>query len=168
MTASIPNGWFTTCSAELWDATGVEAEVGELRRQFQAASLGLGAGRPPLRLQLEYARLLVTLPARSDIREGVRLLSELVDKGHARTEALEYLALAQVKLGDYIAAKRSVDALLRLRPRDASGRLLHSLVLERAVRDGMPGAICALALSAAALVVALVVTRGGGMARRAG
>merc|ERR1712194_546161 len=105
-----------------WDASNVEADLREAQRL----------------LQLHCARLLVCMPTQADVREGVRLLTHVVKSGHNRAEAMEYLSVAHLKLGDYRQARHCAETLLRLKPKDGAGRILHSLVIQQAVRDGLP------------------------------
>merc|ERR1740123_287463 len=119
-----------------WDAVVQESEIDALRKRYEAQAY---SDQPSPRLQFEFACLLVSSPKRAHIREGVRLLEELLEAGFNRTEVLHHLALTHLKLGHYIRAKEQVDVWLCLQPRNSTARLLHSLVLDRASHDGLIG-----------------------------
>mmetsp|Transcript_20656 Transcript_20656/g.45297 ORF Transcript_20656/g.45297 Transcript_20656/m.45297 type:complete len:157 (+) Transcript_20656:64-534(+) len=142
-----------------WDTSGILADLGDVQRQVEQTSSGqTSSGQPAWRLDFERARLLVCLPGRLDVRSGVSLLDQLVDAGHSRAEALRYLILAHLRLGEYAKAQRRAEALLNLQTQDATDRLLHSLVLDHTIKDGISGA-----LLAAGLIAALVLSLGVGL-----
>mmetsp|Transcript_90947 Transcript_90947/g.294345 ORF Transcript_90947/g.294345 Transcript_90947/m.294345 type:complete len:146 (+) Transcript_90947:81-518(+) len=133
-----------------WDPALLAAEIDTLRKRYEDQDLS----QPSPRLQFEYACLLICSPKRAEIREGVRLLDELLEVGFNRPEVLHHLALAHLKLGQYVRAMQQVDTWLCLEPRNGLARLLHSLVLDRASHDGLIGLAC-LGLAAAGLLAAL-------------
>mmetsp|Transcript_118864 Transcript_118864/g.236832 ORF Transcript_118864/g.236832 Transcript_118864/m.236832 type:complete len:149 (+) Transcript_118864:143-589(+) len=119
-----------------WDAAALDGEIASLRKRYDAQA---DSEQPSPRLQYEFACLLVCSPKRADIREGVRLLDELLEAGFHRAEVLHHLSLSYFKLGQYVHAKRYLDMWLSLQPRHATARLLHSLVLDRTSHDGLVG-----------------------------
>ncbi|OEH78183.1 hypothetical protein cyc_01625 [Cyclospora cayetanensis] len=92
-------------------------------------------------LQFELASLLSCSPRKANLREATDLLTELLDIGFSRTDCLFQLALVHLKLGEYSLAKRRVETLLRMEPRNLSALSLHSLILDRASHDGVIGSL---------------------------
>ncbi|PHJ23085.1 tetratricopeptide repeat protein 11 [Cystoisospora suis] len=122
----------------------LQAETQQLREQYNAQLL---MDSPSPRLQFEYACLLSCSPNREEIRESLELFDELLEIGFNRADCLFQIALAHLKLGEYNLAKRRVEMLLRLEPRNLSALSLHSLIIDRASHDGLIGSVL-LALAA--------------------
>mmetsp|Transcript_112170 Transcript_112170/g.328152 ORF Transcript_112170/g.328152 Transcript_112170/m.328152 type:complete len:147 (-) Transcript_112170:80-520(-) len=119
-----------------WEPSMLEAELEALRQRYEEQA---DSDQPSPRLQYEYACLLICSAKRADVREGARLLDQLLEVGFNRPEVLHHLSLAHLKLGQYVRAKEHVDMWLCLQPRNGMARLLHSLVLDRASHDGLIG-----------------------------
>merc|ERR1712187_646342 len=114
-------------------------EIAVLRTKYEEQA---NSDAPSPSLQFEFACLLVCSPRKADMREGVRLLEELLGVGFDRIAVLNNLTLTYLKLGQYVRAKENVDLLLQLQPKSGMARLLHSLVLDRASHDGLLGLLC--------------------------
>uniref|UniRef100_A0A7S0FY40 Mitochondrial fission 1 protein n=1 Tax=Pyrodinium bahamense TaxID=73915 RepID=A0A7S0FY40_9DINO len=119
-----------------WEPSMLEAEIEALRKRYEEQA---DSDQPSPRLQYEYACLLICSPKRAEIREGARLLDQLLEVGFNRPEVLHQLTLTYLKLGQYVRAKEHVDMWLCLQPRNGMARFLHSLVLDRASHDGLIG-----------------------------
>mmetsp|Transcript_63764 Transcript_63764/g.103296 ORF Transcript_63764/g.103296 Transcript_63764/m.103296 type:complete len:146 (-) Transcript_63764:36-473(-) len=119
-----------------WEPSMLMDEIQTLREKYEEQAT---SDSPSPRLQFEYACLLICSPRHAEVREGARLLDELLEAGFHRTDVLHHLSLAHLKLGQYVRAKEHVDVWLHLEPRSGMARLLHSLVLERASHDGLLG-----------------------------
>mmetsp|Transcript_2191 Transcript_2191/g.4877 ORF Transcript_2191/g.4877 Transcript_2191/m.4877 type:complete len:147 (+) Transcript_2191:51-491(+) len=119
-----------------WEPSMLASEIEALRKRYEEQA---DSSTPSPRLQYEYACLLICSPKRAEIREGARLLDELLEAGFNRPEVLHQLTLTHLKLGQYVRAKEHVDMWLCLQPRNGMARLLHSLVLDRASHDGLVG-----------------------------
>ncbi|KAL8273990.1 hypothetical protein Esti_002079 [Eimeria stiedai] len=113
-------------------------ETEALRTQYEQQ---LEKGQPSPQLQFELACLLSCSPRKSDLRESTELLCELLEIGFARPDCLFQLSLVHLKLGEYSLAKRRVEALLRMEPRNLAALSVHSLILDRASHDGLIGTI---------------------------
>ncbi|PFH37737.1 putative tetratricopeptide repeat protein 11 [Besnoitia besnoiti] len=116
----------------------LRAETQQLREQYNAQ---LRMDSPSPRLQFEYACLLSCSPSREEIRESLELFDELLEIGFTRADCLFQISLAYLKLGEYNSAKRRVETLLRLEPRNLSALSLHSLIIDRASHDGLIGSV---------------------------
>ncbi|KEP62097.1 UNVERIFIED_CONTAM: tetratricopeptide repeat protein 11, putative [Hammondia hammondi] len=116
----------------------LQAETQQLREQYNAQ---LRMDSPSPRLQFEYACLLSCSPNRDEVRESLELFGELLDIGFNRPDCLFQISLAHLKLGEYNLAKRRVETLLRLEPRNLSALSLHSLIIDRASHDGLIGSV---------------------------
>eukprot|EP00927_Polykrikos_kofoidii_P057249 TRINITY_DN51369_c0_g1_i1.p1 TRINITY_DN51369_c0_g1~~TRINITY_DN51369_c0_g1_i1.p1 ORF type:complete len:168 (-),score=25.70 TRINITY_DN51369_c0_g1_i1:99-533(-) len=117
-----------------WDQSTLATEIKVMRERYEGQA---SSDNPSARLQFDFACLLICSPSRSDVREGIELLDQLLEVGFNRTEVLHQLALAHLKIGQYIKAKENVDMWLCLQPGSVMARLLHSLVLDRASTDGL-------------------------------
>lgn len=119
-------------------AFDLRVETQALRAKYEQH---LEKGHPSPRLQFELACLLSCSPRKADLRESKELLGELLEIGFSRPDCLFQLALTHLKLGEYSLAKRRVEALLRMEPRNLSALSLHSLILDRASHDGVIGSL---------------------------
>ncbi|CDJ35989.1 uncharacterized protein EMH_0004080 [Eimeria mitis] len=116
----------------------LKAETEALRAKYLEQ---VESGSPCPRLQFEFASLLICSPNDKDLRDSADLLTELLEIGFCRSDCLFQLALVYLKLGHYSLAKRRVEALLRMEPRNLSALSLHSLILDRAAYDGVSGSL---------------------------
>lgn len=113
------------------DLERLEREYKEECRQHGSA----GAKKFP------YAVLLIRSNNRQQVEFGVRLLheelrEEIEDGGRAN---LYYLALGYFRLGDYVAARKSAEALLQLEPHNRQARAMKALLDEQITKDGLVG-----------------------------
>mmetsp|Transcript_8892 Transcript_8892/g.19915 ORF Transcript_8892/g.19915 Transcript_8892/m.19915 type:complete len:143 (-) Transcript_8892:37-465(-) len=113
-----------------------DEEVGILRKQYEAQA---ESDAPSPTLQFQFGCLLLCSARRSEIVEGVELLTELLEVGFKRTEVSQNLAMGQLKLGNYAAAKEHVDEWRMLEPGDGMARMVESTILHRAAQDGYIG-----------------------------
>ncbi|CDJ50805.1 hypothetical protein, conserved [Eimeria brunetti] len=127
----------------------LKAETEALRAKYLEQ---LQSGCPCPRLQFEFASLLICSPNEKDLKESADLLTELLEIGFCRSDCLFQLALVYLKLGHYSLAKRRVEALLRMEPRNLSALSLHSLILDRAAYDGVSGSLILGLLAGGALL----------------
>ncbi|CEL93881.1 unnamed protein product [Vitrella brassicaformis CCMP3155] len=127
----------------------LEQETSALREEYYSQAQ---ASNPSPRLQFEYACLLSCSPNREEIREALELFNELLEIGFDRPDCLYQISLAHLKLGEYALAKRRVEMLLRIDPRNLSALSLHSLIMDRTSHDGIVGTIIILAVTAGVVI----------------
>lgn len=120
------------------------SETRRLRQQYNNECM---SETPSPRLQFEYACLLSCSPSRSDLRDALEMFHELLEIGYNQSNCLYQLAMAHLKLGEYYLAKRRVEMLIRMEPRNLAALSLHSLIVDRTAYDGIGGAVllCAVA-----------------------
>lgn len=128
----------------LVDILGLNTERHRLRQKYYKQC---NSETPSPRLQFEIACLLSCSPKRSEIREALEMFHELLQIEYNQSECLYQLAMAHLKLNEYYMAKKRVEMLLRLEPRNLSALSLHSLIIDRTAYDGVGGAILFLGFS---------------------
>lgn len=83
---------------------------------------------------------LIKCNAAAEQKKGLDLLVKIYsDSPSRRRECLFYLSLGSYKLGDYTAARRYCDALLRLEPGNAQTLYLKSEIEHQLNKEGMIG-----------------------------
>ncbi|KAL1917936.1 uncharacterized protein VTP21DRAFT_3770 [Calcarisporiella thermophila] len=102
--------------------------------------------------KFNYAWGLIKSRRTDEQRDGVRLFTELPER---RRECLYYLALANMKLGDYLTAKKFAEKLLEHEPNNTQAQKLRLIIEEKCSRDGYIGmAIVGGLVAAAGIAVA--------------
>mmetsp|Transcript_14895 Transcript_14895/g.33940 ORF Transcript_14895/g.33940 Transcript_14895/m.33940 type:complete len:144 (+) Transcript_14895:78-509(+) len=122
-----------------------EEEVKGLRAEYEAQA---DAPNPSPSLQFQFGCLLLCSSRRTEIAEGLELLTQLSEVGFERTQVSQNLAMGHLKMGNYLAAKEHVDEWRMLEPADGMARMVESVILHRAAQDGH---IAVFLLSAVAL-----------------
>eukprot|EP00929_Paragymnodinium_shiwhaense_P023790 TRINITY_DN14808_c0_g1_i1.p1 TRINITY_DN14808_c0_g1~~TRINITY_DN14808_c0_g1_i1.p1 ORF type:complete len:154 (+),score=38.54 TRINITY_DN14808_c0_g1_i1:68-529(+) len=118
-----------------WDPSVLRKDIEILREKYE--NQPCGAESPGL--QFDFACHLICSSNRTEVREGVTLLEELLHVGFERAEVLHFLVLSYLKIGRYSDAKEKAELWLCIEPTNGMARLLHSVVLERASHDGLLG-----------------------------
>lgn len=109
--------------------------------QLQILKNQVEAEHPPLAQSLfNYAWGLLKTDSRTNQKMALDILSTLYrDVPSMRREALYYLALGSVKMGEYTDARRYADALVDKEPENAQFKALKEAVDDQVTQDGLIG-----------------------------
>ncbi|KAK1938504.1 hypothetical protein X943_001820 [Babesia divergens] len=133
--------------------TGVEDiqfEIDRLRREYEE---GIDNNQPSPKVQYDYACMLMCSPETEHMNLAIELFDELIRIRYMSVQCMYQLALCHMKKREYKKARRHLDMLLRVEPRNHAALSLRSLLFQLLSDDAMKGtvvafmaAICALAL----------------------
>ena len=102
----------------------------------------LESERPNVNPQSEfnYAWGLIKLDHHKQQVDGLRIMERLYkDVPELRRDCLYYLSLGSVKVGDYINARRYLDAMLKKEPNNSQALELKKTIDDKVTNDGLIG-----------------------------
>ena len=111
--------------------------------------------------QFEYAVYCIRSPIRTDRICGIQLLNELLeDPGPTKPDEI-YFFLAQGHWWneDYVNARGSIEAYLKIKPSDERALAFQEMINEKIMEDGMKGMAIVAATAATVGVVAFGLAR---------
>ncbi|EDO06429.1 Tetratricopeptide repeat family protein [Babesia bovis T2Bo] len=130
------------------DMDDLKFELERLRNQYEESLLG---DYPSARIQFEYACTLMCSPEREHLDLAIELLEELVRVKYNITTSMYQLALCHIKRREYKKARRHLDMLLRLEPRNHAALTLRSLLFNLLYDDAMKGSLFVIMASLCAI-----------------
>lgn len=118
-----------------------ELNMGIPPEQLQVLKTQLDSENPPSpHSTFNYAWGLLKADKPSDQRKALDLLATVYrDAPSLRREALYYMALGSVKLGEFGSARRYTDSLLEKEPDNAQFKALKQAIDDQVTQDGLIG-----------------------------
>ncbi|ORM40831.1 uncharacterized protein BXIN_2247 [Babesia sp. Xinjiang] len=114
---------------------------------------GIENSQPSPKVQYDYACMLMCSPQSEHIKLAIELFDELIRIRYQSAQCMYQLALCHMKRREYKKARRHLDMLLRLEPRNHAALSLRSLLFNLLSDDAMKGtlfvmmaSLCAFAL----------------------
>ncbi|KAB5579304.1 hypothetical protein PHYPO_G00193560 [Pangasianodon hypophthalmus] len=113
----------------------------DLKRFEKKYSLELAKGAVSKDTKFEYAWCLIRSKYTNDIRKGIQLLEELVQKSTKddQRDFLFYLAVAYYRLKEYEKALKYIRILLKNEPGNKQAIELEKLINQALKKDGLVG-----------------------------
>ncbi|XP_060780354.1 mitochondrial fission 1 protein [Neoarius graeffei] len=113
----------------------------DLKRFENKYNLELAKGAVSKDTKFEYAWCLVRSKSTNDIKKGIQLLEELVQKSSKddQRDFLFYLAVANYRLKEYEKALKYVRILMRNEPGNKQAIELEKLIDKALKKDGLVG-----------------------------
>ena len=96
-------------------------------------------GKLTLTTHFQYASCLVRSKYKDDIRKGISMFNELCQGDHDTRDFVFFLALGYYKLGELTTAKKFIQRLLTIEPRNSQAIELKEMIESKATRDGAIG-----------------------------
>ncbi|AFZ79140.1 hypothetical protein BEWA_019860 [Theileria equi strain WA] len=118
----------------------IKYEIERLRQEYE---YHLNNKSPSARIQYEYACMLMCSPKDSDTTIAIGLFEELLRVRFQSVNCLYQLALCFIKKKKYRTARKHLDILLRLDPRNQMALSLRSLLYVLLSEEAMYGTILA-------------------------
>ena len=113
----------------------------DLKRFEQKYYKELQNGKVSASSQFEYGWCLVRSRYPADIRKGISLLEDLLQRREEtnKRDHLYYLAVGNTKLREYVTALKYIRALLSVEPGNRQAQELEVMVSKRLEKDGLVG-----------------------------
>ncbi|GFE54779.1 tetratricopeptide repeat protein 11 [Babesia ovis] len=116
----------------------IQFEIERLREQYEE---GIENSQPSAKVQYDYACMLMCSPRPEHISLAIELFEELIRIRYQSTQCMYQLALCHMKRREYKKARRHLDMLLRLEPRNHAALSLRSLLFNLLSDDAMKGSL---------------------------
>jgi len=124
-------------------------------------------GPPSTTATFDYAWCLVRSPRKDDIRKGVAILEDLYHKTadeSAKRDYVYYLAIGNMRLGNYDRALKFTNGILKLQPSNHQAMSLREYIEKKRKKDGLIGA--AVVGGTAALVIGGIAALGVALTKK--
>lgn len=120
------------------DLEDLNYEINRLKREYEE---GIENHKPSAKVQYDYACMLMCSGDTEHVNMAIELFDELVKIRYMSGQSMYQLALCYMKKKEYKKARRYLDMLLRLEPRNHAALSLRSLLFQLLSDDAMKGTI---------------------------
>ncbi|UVC49880.1 hypothetical protein MACK_003497 [Theileria orientalis] len=119
----------------------INHEISRLRQEYE---YHLKNNTPSARVQYEYACMLMCSPKSSDISTAIDLFDELIRIQYQSVNCMYQLALCYIKKKKYGKARKYLELILRVDPRNQMALSLKSVLYVLLSEEAMFGTIFAI------------------------
>lgn len=128
----------------------INFEIERLRREYEE---GLENHNPSAKVQYDYACMLMCSTDNNHVTLAIELFEELIKIRYMSVQSMYQLALCHMKKREYKRARRYLDMLLRMEPRNHAALSLRSLLFQLLADDAVKGTIFVLMATICAFAV---------------
>ncbi|CDR95369.1 hypothetical protein, conserved [Babesia bigemina] len=130
----------------------IQFEIDRLKQEYEEATfyatvvlvshaLGIRNYQPSVKVQYDYACMLMCSMQSNHINLSIELFEELLRIRFNSVQCMYQLALCHMRKREYKKARRHLDMLLRLEPRNHAALSLRSLLFDILSDDAMKGSL---------------------------
>ncbi|GBE61432.1 Tetratricopeptide repeat 11 [Babesia ovata] len=128
----------------------IQFEIDRLKQEYEE---GIENCQLSAKVQYDYACMLMCSVQSNHINLSIELFEELIRIRYNSAKCMYQLALCHMKKREYKKAKRHLDMLLRLEPRNHAALSLRSLLFDLLSDDAMKGSLFVLMASICAFAL---------------